>query len=153
MTNNRAFGPSSVYDPRKSAANPVYPVHPVKRISFFLLRALRAFRGYNTNLADPILKQKAGLETQATLSGRDYHRVKTAMLKPDGREIGLELRLFAFIAKNGGWLGRRTDPIGPTILMRGMLHVPAVIDAATRYGALMQELLENPQVLRKLLCV
>jgi hypothetical protein len=97
------------------------------------------------------LKRQVDLPSKGDLSNEHYQRVKTAMLQPDNAEIDLALRLFAFIAKHGGWLGRRRDPIGPTILMRGMLHLLGVLDTFCRYGALLEEILENPQQLRKLL--
>jgi hypothetical protein len=99
------------------------------------------------------LKRQVGLPSKGKMSDEDYRRVKTAMCEPDNREIDLNLRLFAFIAKNGGWLGRRRDPIGPTVLMRGMLHLLAVLDTSARYGQLIQEALRNPDVLRRLFCV
>lgn len=68
-------------------------------------------------------------------------------------EIDLSLRLFALIAKTGGWLGRRRDPIGPTVLMRGLLEVLSILDTASRYGSLIEEALGNPDVLRRLFCV
>lgn len=99
------------------------------------------------------LKQKIGLPSKGDLDDENYQLVKTAMLEPNNTEIDLNLRLFSFIAKNGGWLGRRRDPIGPTVLMRGMLYLLAVLDAFKRYGSLIEEALQNPQVLRRLFCV
>lgn len=99
------------------------------------------------------LKRKVGLPVKGSMNDKDYHRVKTAMLEPDNFDIDLNLRLFAFIAKSGGWLGRKGDPIGPTILIRGMLHLLAVIDSIAKYGTMIEEALQNPHVLRRLLCV
>lgn len=99
------------------------------------------------------LKQQVALPSKGSMSTKDYHRVKTAMLEPDNPKIDLNLRLFSFIAKNGGWLGRRRDPIGPTVLMRGMLHLLAILDTSIRYGSLIEEALRNPHILRKLLGV
>jgi len=99
------------------------------------------------------LKQQVALPTKGSMSDEDYHRVKTAMLESDNLKIDLNLRLFAFMAKNGGWLGRRRDPIGPTVLMRGMLYLLAVLDTYVRYGPLIEEALQNPQILQSLLGV
>jgi hypothetical protein len=99
------------------------------------------------------LKKQIGLSEGGNLNDEDYQRVKKAILELENTEIDLSLRIFAFIAKNGGWLGRRRDPIGPTILMRGILHLLAVIDANLRFGSLIDETLKNPELLKRLLCV
>jgi len=99
------------------------------------------------------LKRQLGLPSKGRLGDEDYDRVRTALVELDNQDIDLDLRLLAFIAKTGGWLGRRRDPIGPTILMRGMLHLLAVLDTAARYGPLIEEALQNPEVLRRLFCV
>jgi hypothetical protein len=99
------------------------------------------------------LKEKIGLGPGGSLSDADYKRVKGAVNDLGNPEIDLGLRLFAFMAKNGGWLGRRADPIGPSTLMRGMLDLLMVLDACTRFGPLIEEALKHPEVLRKLLCV
>ncbi len=99
------------------------------------------------------LKRQLGLPSKGRLGNEHYRRVRTALVELDNQDIDLDLRLLAFIAKTGGWLGRRRDPIGPTILMRGMLHLLAVLDTAARYGPLIEEALKNPDVLRRLLCV
>jgi len=99
------------------------------------------------------LKREVGLGSTGKMNDNEYRRVEKAMLEPDNPRIDLNLRLFAFIAKSGGWLGRRRDPIGPTVLMRGMLHLLAILDAFTRCGPLIEEALKNPHALRKLLCV
>jgi len=99
------------------------------------------------------LKRQLGLPSKGRLPDEHYDRVRTALVEPDNQDIDLDLRLLAFIAKTGGWLGRRRDPIGPTILMRGMLHLLAVLDTAARYGPLIEEALKNPEVLRRLFCV
>jgi hypothetical protein len=99
------------------------------------------------------LKQAVGLGPQGNLAPDDYEHIKTAMLEPDNDAIDLNLRLFAFIAKHGGWLGRRRDPIGPTILMRGLLDLLTILDATVRYGPLIQQALQTPHALGGRLCV
>jgi hypothetical protein len=56
----------------------------------------------------------------------------------DHPEIAATIR---FIAKRGGWLGRKHDPIGPIVLMRGMLRL---LDSL----ALLEEL--GPDEMRRL---
>lgn len=99
------------------------------------------------------LKQAVGLGPEGNLSREDYERVKTAMLEPHNPAIDLNLRLFAFIAKHGGWLGRRRDPIGPTILMRGYLELLTILEATANYGPLIQQALQTPHAFRTGLCV
>jgi len=99
------------------------------------------------------LKQAVGLGPQGDLAPDDYERVKTAMLEPDNSAIDLNLRLFALIAKLGGWLGRRRDPIGPTILMRGLLDLLTILHATARHGPLIQQALQTPHAFGAGLCV
>lgn len=99
------------------------------------------------------LKRLMGLGPGGTLGDADYQRIKQAMLEPENAAIGLNVRLFAFIAKNGGWLGRRLDPIGPTILMRGLLDFLSIMDALLRYKSLIEEALDNPEAIREIFCV
>lgn len=97
------------------------------------------------------LKGHLGLPSSGYLNADDHARIKQAMKELNNPDLDIKLRLFAFIAKNGGWLARKTDPIGPTILMRGMLHLLAVLDGVTRYAALIEEALKNPDALEELL--
>jgi hypothetical protein len=99
------------------------------------------------------LRRLIGLGPGGTLGELDYQRIKAAMLEPENTAIGLNVRLFAFIAKNGGWLGRRRDPIGPKILMRGLLDFLATLDTSLRYKSLIEEALENPETIREIFCV
>lgn len=99
------------------------------------------------------LKRELDLPAKGNLAEQQYVQVKAAMIEPDNADIDLRLRLFAFIARRGGWLGRRRDPIGPTILMRGILDLLSVLDTTARYRPLIEEALQNPDVLRRLFCV
>lgn len=96
------------------------------------------------------LKRDIGLPSKGALTDEEYQRIKTAMLEPESEDIDLDTRLFAFIAKYGGWIGRRGDPIGPTVLMRGLLQVLAILDAYERFGPLLKEAAENPNILKRL---
>jgi len=95
------------------------------------------------------LKTQLGLPAGGRLSDADYRRVKSALSQLDNPQIPLNLRLFAFIARTGGWLARRNDPIGPTLLMRGALQFFATLDALTRYGPLLNEVLQSSPCSRR----
>lgn len=51
------------------------------------------------------------------------------------------------IAVMGGWLGRKRDPIGPIVLMRGMFALLCTLEALQEYGA--DELRNLEKTLRK----
>ena len=67
------------------------------------------------------------------------------MKHPSDDKIDINLRLFALIARRGGWLGRRRDPIGSTILSRGMMDVLTVLQFQQEHKDLLNELQNNPQ--------
>jgi hypothetical protein len=50
--------------------------------------------------------------------------------EPDPVHRGLRRR----IATIGGWLGRKRDPIGPIVLMRGMLRILDSLALIEQYG-------------------
>lgn len=97
------------------------------------------------------LKNKLGLSESGKLSDHDYSRIRKAMLHPNEPNIDFDLRLFAAIAKRGGWLGRRRDPIGYTILMRGIFDLISVLDLLQNYQAFFQDAGQNKDVLKELL--
>ena len=99
------------------------------------------------------LKKELGLPSGGYLDEDNYQKLKHATCEIDNPEIDLKWRLLAYIAKSGGWLGRKNDPLGPTILMRGWLEVAATLDAAVRHAPLIREVAENPDLLRSLICV
>jgi len=65
------------------------------------------------------LKQAAGIPNAARLDGKTYEEIKNAGRHPNDESISLQMRIFAYIALAGGWLGRRNDPISTITLMRG----------------------------------
>jgi len=65
------------------------------------------------------LKMKLGLPRSARLPASDYAKVKQAAGNLNNPSIDPNLRVFAFLAKSGGWMGRKNDPISPLTLMRG----------------------------------
>jgi hypothetical protein len=96
------------------------------------------------------MKTHLGLRMQGRLSDTDYRRVKTAIQQLDNPNLDLELRLFALILKFGGWLRRRNDPIGPTVLMRGLLQLLATFNVVEEHSRLLKEAQLHPEILRKL---
>lgn len=99
------------------------------------------------------LRQVLELGDNATLDEQTYKRLKHAGKNLNDQSIELELRLLALIAELGGWIGRRRDPLGPKILMRGMLLLLRILNATHKYAGILQQALENPQALRAILCV
>ncbi|WDE96821.1 transposase [Lentisphaera profundi] len=91
------------------------------------------------------LRSLAGISQSASLDDEEYHKVKEAMKHPNDDKIDINLRLFALIARRGGWLGRRRDPIGSTILSRGMMDVLTVLQFQQEHKDLLNELQNNPQ--------
>jgi hypothetical protein len=55
-------------------------------------------------------------------------------------------KLIKIVATLGGWLGRKQDPIGPIVLMRGMLLVLGWVTAVEEFGE--EKLREVAQKLR-----
>lgn len=99
------------------------------------------------------LKKELGLPPGGYLDDEGYRKLKEATRQLHNPDIDPRWRLLAFIAKSGGWLARRNDPLGPVILMRGLMQVTAVLDALARHGPLCEELLENPELMKRLICV
>jgi hypothetical protein len=96
------------------------------------------------------LKVAIGLPASGPLPPGDHQRIKAAMSQLNNPDIDLNLRLFAFVAKRGGWRARKTDPIGPVILMRGLLVVLSTFDAITHYADLIHEARRHPDALERL---
>jgi hypothetical protein len=96
------------------------------------------------------LKHRLSLPAEGRMGKTDYLRIYTAMREPNNREISIDLRLYAYMVKLGGWIGRRNDPIGPTVLMRGFQQLMAVFDAMTNHPGLIEEAKNQDDLLRKL---
>jgi hypothetical protein len=86
------------------------------------------------------LKTAVGLPPPGTLRPNDYVRVKQAAKNPNDPAIDAELRLFAFISTQGGWRGRKNDPISPLTLIRGFSRIAAVLDMLENAGGLLHEI-------------
>ncbi len=94
------------------------------------------------------LKKELSLPQGGYLDNESYERLKRVARELDIPDIDLNLRLFAFIAKYGGWLARPNDLLGATRLMRGLLQVIAVFDTLTRYKPLLQEAMNSKNTLK-----
>lgn len=99
------------------------------------------------------LKEAAGLPASGKLSEEDHRRLKEAMQAPDPAKHNLALRLMAQMARLGGWLARRNDPLGPDVLMRGARRLAAILDATVNHAGLLAELTQNPELLKGLVRV
>ena len=86
------------------------------------------------------LKTAVGLPAPGTLSPDDYARVKQAAKNPNDPTIDADLRLFAFLSTQGGWRGRRNDPISPLTLIRGFNRIAGVLDMLENASGLLREL-------------
>ena len=86
------------------------------------------------------LKTGVGLPPLGTLRPDDYARVKQAAKNPNDPAIDTDLRLFAFLSTQGGWRGRKNDPISPLTLMRGFSRIAAVLDMLENASDLLQEI-------------
>lgn len=86
------------------------------------------------------LKTAVGLPVSGMLSPDDYVRVKQAAKTPNDASIDADLRLFAFLATQGGWRGRKNDPISPLTLMRGFSRIAAVLDMIENAADLFREI-------------
>lgn len=96
------------------------------------------------------LKSSIGLSQSGFLSDKEYEEIKKALLSPMDKTIDVKIRIYAFIAKTGGWLARRRDPIGPTVIMRGLLQFMTMIDAYCHFQSLLEELKERPDVMKEI---
>jgi len=84
------------------------------------------------------LRKTVGLPSSGTLSPEDYAKVKQAVKNPNDSNINPELRLFALIASQGGWRGRRSDPISPMTLIKGFERVTATLEMLQNASELLQ---------------
>lgn len=89
------------------------------------------------------LKGDLALPRAATLSPTDHARVKHALKNLNDPSIDPNLRSFALFAKQGGWLGRKNDPISPLTLMRGFSQVVAALDMLANAADLLQHLADQ----------
>ncbi len=87
-----------------------------------------------------MLKTELDIAPTGPLDKDTYARVRHAMRHPDDPGLDPSMQLFALVLRCGGWLGRRTDPIGPTVLMRGMLQVMAMFSMVSQFPDLIASL-------------
>jgi len=89
------------------------------------------------------IKTDLGIAPTGPLDPAMYTKVRHAMRHPDDPTLEPSMQLFALVLRCGGWLGRRTDPIGPTILMRGMLQVMTTFSMVSQFSHLISSLSEQ----------
>jgi len=65
------------------------------------------------------LKTAAELPLAARMDQKTYTTIKNAGRNLNDETIPINLRIFAYIASTGGWLGRKNDPISTLTLMKG----------------------------------
>jgi hypothetical protein len=94
------------------------------------------------------LKSAVGLGPGGKLDDATYQKAKQAMNNPQAAQLTPEWMLLGLVLRYGGWLGRRGDPIGPKILMRGTLMTLAFLDAIEQYGGLLLNLSKNKEAIR-----
>jgi len=90
-----------------------------------------------------MLKTQLDIAPTGPLHKDKYAEVRHAMRHPDDPELNPSMQLFALVLRGGGWLGRRTDPIGPTVLMRGMLQVMTMFSMVNQFPDLIASLAKN----------
>lgn len=99
------------------------------------------------------LKSILGLGPGGYLNDENYAKLKRASRNPADPDLTPEWRLLGLVARYGGWLGRRRDPIGPMTLMRGMLAVLGAIHMLEQLGPLLEEVKKSRYLLGGLFCV
>lgn len=97
------------------------------------------------------LRQQVGLPAKGPLDDHTYEELKQAIRNPNDPDINLPVALLAAIAVKGGWLGRRGDTIGPTILMRGTLALISTINDFHVLHGLLVRIADDPQALPRLM--
>jgi hypothetical protein len=91
------------------------------------------------------LKADLNLNSKGPLSKTDYDRIKNARRNIDDPSIDIKLRLFCLLLKLGGWIGRRADPIGPAVLMRGIQQLYAAFQVYSQYPEIIAYGVRNPK--------
>lgn len=99
------------------------------------------------------LKTQLGFSSQGRLNNEQFHKLKNAIKHPEDPTIDFRLRIFALIVNLGGWLGRRSDPIGPERLMRGALMFVSALQLSQQYPDLLKEAADQPELLRTMLAL
>lgn len=86
------------------------------------------------------LKTEVGLPRTGLIPVEDYPRLKEASKNPNDTSIDSRLRLFALLAVQGGWRGRKGDPISPLTLMKGFGIIQTLLDVLDAAPGLMEEI-------------
>jgi IS4 transposase len=86
------------------------------------------------------LKRANGLGGSGKLDDEQFNRIKAAYKDPGACADNPPLATLALVLRLGGWLGRRRDPIGPTVLLRGVKALAAAECALRQHGELIMAL-------------
>jgi len=89
------------------------------------------------------LRTDAGLAGVGKLTPENHARVRSAAKNPDDPNIDANLRLFALIARQGGWRARKGDPITPMTMIRGFERVTAAAEMLRSSSSLLQLMAEG----------
>jgi hypothetical protein len=87
-----------------------------KIAKFLLLVSIAAMEVLN-------IKNEVGLPANGKLDDLQYEKIKYAGKNLNDPTIDIKYRTFAYVCNQGGWLGRRRDPISPKIIMKGFLSL------------------------------
>jgi hypothetical protein len=90
-----------------------------------------------------MLKTQLDIAPTGPLDKATYTTVRHAMRHPDDPGLEPSMQLLALVLRGGGWLGRRTDPIGPAVLMRAMLQVMTMFSMVNQFSDLIGSLAKN----------
>jgi IS4 transposase len=86
------------------------------------------------------IKKEVGIPESGKLDEKKYEEIKEASQNLNDPSINIKLRTFALILKLGGWLGRKGDPIGLKILMKGIHSLIIALGMAKNRKLLISEI-------------
>lgn len=86
------------------------------------------------------LKAALGLPMTGPLDEGSYTKVQRAMRHPEDPDLDSTWVVLAAVLHLGGWLGRRRDPVGPRVLMRGLAQLLTVLQTLQHFPGLLEKL-------------
>jgi IS4 transposase len=89
------------------------------------------------------IKSMVGLPASGKLDDKQYEELKEASENLNDPSISLDLRTFAYICILGGWLGRRGDPIGIKIILKGVHSLIKILSGKKNNKLLIDEIERN----------
>jgi hypothetical protein len=85
------------------------------------------------------LKESVGIPASTQLDDTSFDRIKHASKNLNDNSIDIKLRVLAFIAMQGKWLGNRRNGISPLMLMKGIAMFVTIMDAAHSLSEFLRE--------------